>query len=39
VPDIERLADEAVGYGPDVVIIEPIGARDAVLERLRGVLK
>jgi proteasome accessory factor B len=39
VPDIERLADEAVGYGPDVVIIEPAGARDAVLERLRGVLR
>jgi proteasome accessory factor B len=39
VPDVERLADEAVGYGPDVVVVEPAEARDAVLARLRGVLQ
>jgi proteasome accessory factor B len=39
VPDVERLADEAVGYGPDVVVVEPAEARDAVVARLRGVLQ
>jgi proteasome accessory factor B len=39
VPDVERLADEAVGYGPDVVVVEPVAARDAVVSRLRGVLR
>jgi predicted DNA-binding transcriptional regulator YafY len=38
VPHIERLADEAVGYGADVVVVEPAEARAAVLARLRGVL-
>ncbi|HEY3925140.1 MAG TPA: WYL domain-containing protein [Acidothermaceae bacterium] len=39
VPDVERLADEAVGYGADVVIVEPAEARAAVLARLHDVLR
>ena len=39
VPDVERLADEAVGYGADVVVVEPAEARAAVLARLRDVLR
>jgi proteasome accessory factor B len=35
----ERLADEAAGYGADVVIVDPPQARAAVLERLRAVLE
>lgn len=33
----ERLADEAMGFGPDVVIVEPAEARAVVLARLRGL--
>jgi predicted DNA-binding transcriptional regulator YafY len=33
----ERLADEAIGFGPDVVIVEPAEARAAVLARLRAL--
>lgn len=39
VPDVERLADEAVGYGADVVVVEPAEARTAVLARLHDVLQ
>ena len=39
VPDVERLADEAVGYGADVVVVEPAEARNAVLARLHDVLQ
>jgi predicted DNA-binding transcriptional regulator YafY len=39
VPDVERLADEAVGYGADVVVVEPAEARAAVLARLHDVLQ
>jgi predicted DNA-binding transcriptional regulator YafY len=39
VPDVERLADEAVGYGADVLVVEPAEARAAVLARLRDVLR
>jgi proteasome accessory factor B len=39
VPDVERLADEAVGYGADVVIVEPVEARAAVLARLHDVMQ
>jgi len=39
VPDVERLADEAVGYGADVVVVEPAEARLAVLARLHDVLR
>jgi proteasome accessory factor B len=39
VPDVERLADEAVGYGADVVVVEPAEARAAVLARLHQVLQ
>jgi proteasome accessory factor B len=33
----ERLADEAIGFGPDVVILQPADARAAVLARLRAI--
>jgi len=33
----ERLADEAIGFGPDVVIVEPAEARAAVVARLRAL--
>jgi proteasome accessory factor B len=39
VPDVERLADEAVSYGADVVVVEPAEARAAVLARLHDVLR
>ncbi len=39
VPDVERLADEAVSYGADVVVVEPAEARAAVLARLHDVLQ
>ncbi|MDQ1484526.1 MAG: proteasome accessory factor [Actinomycetota bacterium] len=39
VPHVERLADEAVTYGADVVIVDPPEARAAVLSRLRAVLR
>jgi proteasome accessory factor B len=37
VPDAERLADEAAGFGPDVVVLEPAEARDLVLARLHAL--
>lgn len=36
--DAEVLADEVAGYGPDVVAVEPVELRDAVVRRLRAVL-
>jgi proteasome accessory factor B len=39
VPHVERLADEAVGYGADVIVVDPPEARAAVLSRLRAVLR
>jgi predicted DNA-binding transcriptional regulator YafY len=36
--DVERLAEWLVGFGPDVVVLSPPEARDAVVERLRRVL-
>jgi proteasome accessory factor B len=33
----ERLADEAAGFGADVVIVEPPEARKAVIERMRAI--
>lgn len=36
--DAGVLADEVVGYGPDVVVVAPQELRDAVVERLRAVL-
>jgi len=33
----ERLADEAAGFGADVVIVEPREARKAVIERLHAI--
>jgi proteasome accessory factor B len=35
--DVDRLADEVAGYGPDVVAVEPIDLRKAVVRRLIGV--
>ena len=34
-PDTERLADQVLPYGADVVVLEPPEAVDAVVERLR----
>ncbi|WP_411285028.1 helix-turn-helix transcriptional regulator [Lapillicoccus sp.] len=34
--DVDRLADEVAGYGPDVVALEPLELRDAVVRRLTG---
>ena len=34
--DLDRLADELAGYGPDVVADAPDDLRDAVVRRLRG---
>jgi proteasome accessory factor B len=36
--DPESFAQELVAYGPDVVVIEPPGVRDAVVRRLQAVL-
>jgi proteasome accessory factor B len=38
-PDIERLADEVVAYGGEVVVVEPAEARAAIVARLRAVLQ
>jgi len=35
--DVDRLADEVAGYGPDVVAVEPTDLREAVIRRLIGV--
>jgi predicted DNA-binding transcriptional regulator YafY len=35
--DVERFADWVVGFGPDVVVLEPDDARKVVVERLRAV--
>jgi len=37
--DVDRFADWVVGFGPDVVVVAPADARDAVVQRLRAVLK
>jgi proteasome accessory factor B len=34
--DVDRLADEVAGYGPDVVVDAPDDLREAVVRRLRG---
>jgi proteasome accessory factor B len=36
--DVERFADWLVGFGPDVVVLEPAEARAAVVARLQAVL-
>jgi proteasome accessory factor B len=36
--DPDGLAGYLVGYGPDVVVVEPEQVRDAVVARLRGIL-
>jgi proteasome accessory factor B len=35
--DVEALADEILGYGADVVVIDPPEARAAVIRRLRAI--
>ena len=34
---LERLIDEATGFGADVLILDPPEARKAVIDRLRAV--
>jgi len=36
--DVDRLADEVAGYGPDVVAEGPDDLRDAVVRRLQGAV-
>lgn len=36
--DINILADELSGFGPEALVISPPALRDAVVERLRGVV-
>lgn len=36
--DAESLADEIVAHGPDVVVLEPVELRNAVVRRLTSVL-
>jgi proteasome accessory factor B len=36
--DADILADELAGYGPEVVVLEPLELRDAVVRRLRRSL-
>lgn len=36
--DVERLVDDVVGFGRDVVVMEPEDVRAAVIARLEGVL-
>ena len=35
--DVDRLADEVAGYGPEVVAVAPTDLTEAVVRRLRGV--
>jgi predicted DNA-binding transcriptional regulator YafY len=35
--DVDRLADEVAGYGPEVVATAPADLTEAVIRRLRGV--
>lgn len=37
--DLDRFADRVVGHGPDVVVLAPPELRDAVVARLRSVLR
>jgi proteasome accessory factor B len=36
--DLNILADELSGFGPEVLVLSPPALRDAVIERLRGVV-
>jgi proteasome accessory factor B len=36
--DLDRTADRLVGFGPDVVVVEPVELRSAVVARLRAAL-
>jgi proteasome accessory factor B len=36
--DVNILADELSGFGPEVLVLSPPALRDAVVERLRGVV-
>ncbi|MEP6648425.1 MAG: WYL domain-containing protein [Lapillicoccus sp.] len=35
--DVDRLADEVTGYGPEVLAVEPTDLKEAVVRRLNGV--
>ena len=35
--DVDRLADEVAGYGPEVVSLAPTDLTEAVVRRLSGV--
>lgn len=37
--DVAILADEVASFGPDVIVEQPLELRDAVIARLRGVVK
>lgn len=37
--DIDRFADRLVGFGPDVVVLDPPDLRGAVVRRLQSVLR
>ncbi len=37
--DVERLADRVLPYGADVVVVEPVEARDLVVRRLSALLE
>jgi proteasome accessory factor B len=39
VGEVEWLADEVAGHGPDVVVLSPPDLREAVVQRLGGALK
>lgn len=39
VGDVEALAQEITGYGPDVLVTEPQDLRDAVIRRLRRTVR
>ncbi len=36
--DVDILADELSGFGPEVLVLSPPALRDAVIDRLRGVV-
>jgi proteasome accessory factor B len=37
-PHVQRIVDEVIGFGSDVVVLEPAEARAAVVERLEALL-
>jgi len=37
--DLDRLADDVVGFGPDVYVLEPPELRERVVQRVQAVLE